>query len=76
MLYYYYYYLTFGIKDPEGFGEKMLLLLLFIIIIIIISKRLNVGSRKQRRTIAHGIYFYEAKFSWNYPQQGRQMQVG
>jgi len=41
---------------------------------------LNEGSRKQRRTIAHGLYILtpkiSAKFQWSHRQRGRQMQVG
>jgi len=45
-----------------------------------VSKRLNVGSRKQRRTIAPWLSFLMpkimAKFERDHPLQGRQMQVG
>jgi len=46
----------------------------------IVSKRLNVGSRKQRRTIAHDSSFLVpkimAKLERDHPLRGRQMQVG
>ena len=46
----------------------------------IVSKRLNVGSCKQRRTIAHDSSFLTpkitAKFERDHPLRGRQMQVG
>jgi len=46
----------------------------------IVSKRLNVGSRKQRRTIAHDTSFLMPKtmatFERDHPLRGRQMQVG
>ena len=47
----------------------------------IVSKRLNIGSRKQRRTIAPWLYSFlmpkiMAKFERDHPLRGRQMQVG
>ena len=46
----------------------------------VLLKRLNVGSRKQRHTIAQGLYVSEAenlgKTQTGQPQRGRQIQVG
>ena len=46
----------------------------------IVSKRLQIRSRKQRRTIAQGSSFLMpkifSKFEWGHPQRGRQMEVG
>ena len=46
----------------------------------VLLKRLNVGSHRQHRTIAQGIYFSEAKglrkLDRYHPLLGRQMQVG
>ena len=45
-----------------------------------VPKRLNAGSRKQRRTIAHGLLFSDAKdfaeIPTGSPQRGRQIEVG
>ena len=32
--------------------------------VCVLLRRLNLGSRKQRLTIAHGLYFADAKKSW------------
>ena len=46
----------------------------------IVLKRLQIGSRKQRRTIAQDSSFLMpkifSKFEWGHPQRGRQMEVG
>jgi len=46
----------------------------------VLLRWLNLGSRKQRHTIAEGLYFLmpkiSAKFQLGHPKRGRQIEVG